>query len=245
VKLRLPARCIRLWLLRARKLSRLFGHGDYWSAFIRGVLPATEHQDSGLRRDASTILDVGASRGQFALFARRRWPKARIVCFEPIPEAAEKLHEVLGNSVTLHRTALGAQEGTRLLNLSQSDDSSSLLTIGRQAREFRGTAGIGTIPVDVRRLSDYLDSGSGRPVVLKIDVQGYELEVLRGANESLQYVDEVLCECSFVELYDGQPLAADVVCYLRRHGFRLVHVGGITTADSGEQLQADLLFRKT
>ncbi len=244
-KIKSPTRSSRLLLLRLRKLRRLASHADYWAALSRGVLPATEHQDSGLTREASTVLDVGASRGQFALFARQRWPRATIVCFEPIPEAATKLQEVLGDSVALHRTALGAANDTRLLNLSQSDDSSSILPIGRQATEFPGTGAVGVMPVDVAPLSDYVDASSVRPVVLKIDVQGYELEVLRGAGSNLRYVDEVLCECSFVKLYDGQPLAADVICHLREHGFRLVHVAGITTSDSGEQLQADFLFRRS
>lgn len=91
-KIRSPTRSSRLLLLRLRKLRRLASHADYCAALSHGVLPATEHQDSGLTREASTVLDVGASRGQFALFARRRWPRARIVCFEPIPEAATKPH---------------------------------------------------------------------------------------------------------------------------------------------------------
>lgn len=244
MKAAFPTRKIRLWLLRMRKLRRLVGHLDYWEAVRQGVLPATEHQDSGLTLNASTVFDVGASRGQFALFARRRWPFATIVCFEPIPEAATKLHEVLGSSVTLHRTALGAKKGTALLNLSKSDDSSSILPIGRQASEFPGTGAVGSIAVDVGTLSDYVYAESVRPVVLKIDVQGYELEVLRGAGEALQHVDEVLCECSFVQLYDGQPVAADITCYLRDHGFRLAHIAAITTSDFGEQLQADFLFRR-
>lgn len=239
-----PARSLRLLLLRVRKLRRLAGHLDYWRAIRRGVMPATEHQDSGLTCNASTIFDVGASRGQFALFARRRWPSASIICFEPIPEASAKLAAVLGKSVTLHRIALGSEKGTDTLNLSKSDDSSSILPIGRQATEFPNTRAVGGITVDVGALGEYLDAEARRPVVLKIDVQGYELEVLRGAGEGLQHVDEILCECSFVQLYDGQPVAADIVCHLRDRGFHLAHVSGITTADSGEQLQADFLFRR-
>lgn len=235
---------IRLSALRARKLSRVLGHADYRRALRRGVLAATEHHDSGLSADASTVLDVGASHGQFALYARHRWRNAEIVCFEPIPTVADKLRSVLGHSATVHCTALGSQAGVQPLNLSRSDDSSSLLPIGRQAVEFPRTDRVGSIEVQVATLAEYLGVDSKRPVVLKIDVQGYELEVLRGAGRELEYVDEILCECSFVELYRGQPVASDVIGYLQARGFRLAHIAGITTSGSGAQLQADFLFRR-
>lgn len=234
---------VRLFLLRTRKVSRIVRRPDYLSALRHGVLAATEHEDSGLRTDAGTVLDVGASRGQFALFARRRWPQASIICFEPIPGAAEKLRETLGPSVTVHRTALGSQKGESILNLSRSDDSSSLLPIGRQADEFPGTAAVGTTPVRVGVLSEYLDADLPRPIVLKIDVQGFELEVLRGAGDRLTHLDEVLCECSFVELYEGQALASDVVAFMHQHAFTLAGLSGLTYSETGQLLQADLLFR--
>lgn len=233
-----------LMLVRARKLRRIGLRADYLAALRRGVLAATEHADSGLRLDVGTVIDVGASRGQFALFARRRWPSARIICFEPIPGAADKLQEVLGGAVTLHRTALGSVEGASSLNISGADDSSSLLPIGRQAVEFPGTRAVGTVTVPVGVLANHLHAALPGPVLLKIDVQGFELEVLHGAGDRLALVDEILCECSFVELYDGQPLASDVIRYLREHGFTLTRVSGLAYGESGRQLQADLLFHR-
>lgn len=80
------------------------------------------------------------------------------------------------------------------------------------------------------------------PVLLKIDVQGGELGVLRGAERSLQHVDAVLVECSFVEFYDGQPLAHDVLDFLGEQGFRLTGAGTPTTDANGSVVQIDLLF---
>ncbi len=82
------------------------------------------------------------------------------------------------------------------------------------------------------------------PTLLKIDVQGYELELLRGAERSLAAIDEILVECSFVELYAGQPLADDVVCHLRERGFGLNGVHSVARGADGRPLQADLLFSR-
>jgi hypothetical protein len=56
-------------------------------------------------------------------------------------------------------------------------------------------------------------------MLLKIDVQGSELQVLQGRRPALDLIDEVYCECSFVELYEGQALADEVICHLRDRGF--------------------------
>jgi hypothetical protein len=59
--------------------------------------------------------------------------------------------------------------------------------------------------------------------------KGFELEVLKGASNSLEYVDEILCEWSFVELYSGQPLADEVISFLQQQRFRLEGVSGRPT----------------
>jgi hypothetical protein len=80
--------------------------------------------------------------------------------------------------------------------------------------------------------------------LLKIDVQGYELDVLRGAGDRIAVVDEVFVEASFAQLYTGQPLAAEVITYLDRCGLRLVDVFGVARDADGIALQADFLFRR-
>jgi hypothetical protein len=131
------------------------------------------------------------------------------------------------------------------MHVSAKDDSSSLLAIGaQQITTFPGTHEERTTEVTVDVLNTYLDEDLPRPCLLKIDVQGFELEVLRGAGDGLSRVDEVLVEASFVELYTGQALADEVVQYLAEHGLRLVDVLGIVRAVDGTALQADLLFRR-
>jgi FkbM family methyltransferase len=231
--------------VRAAKVARVALRPRLWSPLTTGVLAAMEHAHVPFEHDFATVLDVGTSRGQFALFANSRWPAARIIGFEPLPAPAAIARRALPPGVVVHEVALGRRRTRATMNVAGQDDSSSLLGIGRQAVEFAGTAAVGEHDVEVRPLAEYLDRGLCGPTLLKIDAQGYELEVLRGAGPRLVEVDEVYCECSFVELYDGQPKAAEVVAFLHEHGFALTGVFGMTTALSGEQMQADLLFRNT
>lgn len=231
--------------IRLEKLTRVALRPALWRPLSNGVLASMEHAHIPFGADFGTVLDVGASRGQFAVFARSRWPRAGIIGFEPLPGPAAAARRVLGADAVVHEVALGRDTGRATLNVSGHDDSSSLLDIGRQADEFAGTAAVGTLEVDVRRLADFIDPTLPGPVLLKIDAQGYELEVLAGAGDGLRHVDEIYCECSFLELYRGQPMAGEVISFLHTAGFALVGVFGMATALSGEQLQADLLFRRS
>lgn len=80
------------------------------------------------------------------------------------------------------------------------------------------------------------------PVLLKTDVQGGELGVLRGGEALLASIDDVYVECSFVELYEGQALAGQVVGYLEDHGFAVTGEFGMRHDRRGHCLQADVLF---
>lgn len=231
--------------LRARKMIVVGAHRDYWHGLKYGVLPAVEHHRVHFGHEFRTVVDVGASRGQFALFALKKWPAAEVICFEPIPDAAESLHRALGGRVVIHRTALGSEDSTHTLNLSAKDDSSSLLKFAAQAAQYPGTGSVGVVDVPVRTLASHLGPDLQDPILLKIDVQGYELEVLRGSLPQLERVDEVLCECSFLELYEGQPMASEVISFLAAAGFTLVGVYGMSQSMEGGQMQADFLFRRS
>lgn len=238
-------RRLRLARTRLVKLARVARAPAYWPAARKGVVASVEHAHTPFLHDFATVVDVGASRGQFALFAAQRFPSARIVCFEPLPGPQKVLRAVLGDRVELVPAAAGAKPGVAVVNVSAQDDSSSLLRIGRrQVAEFPGTQRVASAEVEVRPLAELLNVELPAPRLLKIDVQGLELDVLRGAGDALGIIDEVFVECSFIELYDGQALADEVIAFLLERGLRLVHVAGLVYGAEGAALQADLLFRR-
>jgi len=194
-------------------------------------------------------VDIGANCGQFALISRKCFPTAMIDSFEPLAEPADRFEKVFSGdaNVHMHRLALGASEGETTIHVSQADDSSSLLPIGRvQTDLFPGTGEREERIIRVAPL-DAILSGQDiqKPALLKLDVQGFELEALQGCESLLDKFDYIYCECSFVELYEGQAMAHEVIDYLSRHGFALSGVYNITYDNKGLAIQADFLFKDT
>jgi FkbM family methyltransferase len=210
------------------------------------VLAGTEHRYV-LTRGLNTIIDIGANRGQFALAAREYCPKASVVSFEPLSRAASVYREVFAgdSKVILHEAAIGPSEKTMRMHVSAREDSSSLLPIlAAQEDNFPGTEEVGTLDVSVAPLEKYiLRKDLVRPVLLKLDVQGFEFEALLGCASLLGQVDVLYCECSFVELYAGQKLAFDIIDWLSQQGFRLTGIYNPLYGQSGETLQADFMFK--
>ncbi|WP_323696903.1 FkbM family methyltransferase [Thiorhodovibrio litoralis] len=129
------------------------------------------------------------------------------------------------------------------MRLASRVDSSSLLALGAQQKALFGMDESGALPVAIQRLDTCLTSPLARPYLLKIDVQGFELEVLKGATALLPEIDAVDVEASDLELYQGQPLRAEIEQFLLDAGF---HVSGHFNAQfhQGQRIQADWLFRR-
>ncbi len=230
---------------RIQKLFLSLTQPSCWHALRLGVAPSIEHIPVLKTLNVDGIIDVGANRGQFSLACRLALPQIPIVAFEPIPGEAKTYRSVHGkcHHVELLETALGDAPGQATLHLSHSADSSSLLAIGqRQTELFPGTQEVDSITVSVKRLDDLQEHWRGRDrQLLKLDVQGFELNVLRGAGETLKNCQYVYAECSDVVLYEGQALRPEVTAFLADHGFRESASYNATYAD-GQLIQADYLY---
>lgn len=233
--------------LRLIKLGTSFVHPSCWGALASGVAPAVEHRAVLRALAIDGVIDVGANRGQFTLACRLVLAGVPVVAFEPIPAEAAKFRKVHGGrpQVKLIECALGEFRGNAALHLSESADSSSLLPIGRKQTElFAHTAEVGTISVGVQRLDDFSEHWRGRVrQLLKIDVQGFELRVLRGATETLKSCAYVYAECSEVPLYDGQALRSEVESFLVEQGFAR-QARHNEQCSGGLLIQADYLFAR-
>ena len=231
------------------KLAAILKSSYYQSRLLRHrVAAGVEHARvlSGL--DCRTVVDIGANRGQFALVARQYHPQARVISFEPLPAAAAKFRAVFAGDdrVTLYEAAIGPVPGNATIHVSHHDDSSSLFPItARQVDLFPGTEEAATAVVRVAPLCDFVSAADiHAPALLKLDVQGFELEALRGCEEFLGYFAYVYAECSFFELYAGQALADEVIAWLRVRGFKLCGVHNVDYKLDGRAIQGDFLFAR-
>lgn len=240
----IEARLMEVTIKRIRKALSALSVPNYWRPLAWGVVPGLEHRQAFVGRNFSSVLDVGANKGQFAIFARHRWPAADLVCFEPLPGPRRKLSRLLRNRAEIHPTALGDQEGETEMHLASRADSSSLLALGDAQKQLFSMEERCVVPVPVRRLDDVVRATNlARPTLLKIDVQGFEFEVLKGASNLLAAIDAVYVECSFIELYVGQRLAAEVAELLDGFGFAEIDRFNVCR-DGDKDVQADILFAR-
>jgi len=191
------------------------------------------------------VVDVGANRGQFALAAQMSGVR-EIISFEPVPSEAAIYRRNCANarSVVLHEVALSDAAGEVILHVTDRPDSSSLLRPGPGQEKAFGIRSSQTIRVETRRLDDVIDQAMlrGKSSMLKIDVQGAERSVLLGATGLLSEFTYVYAECSYVELYERQALANDLIGFLADHGFSVRGVYNTTETTAFGPTQSDFLF---
>ncbi|MBV8359561.1 MAG: FkbM family methyltransferase, partial [Deltaproteobacteria bacterium] len=228
---------------RALKLTRLLTFATGRRGLCYGVGAAIEHRRALSGLNVATVVDVGANKGQFALLAMEVFPGATIYSFEPLNEPAARLRKMLAGKVKLFETAIGPYQREGTIYVSRRADSSSLLPIAKQSQIFPGTELKEERVIPITPLSNLLSRCDiKQPAMLKIDVQGYELEVLIGCDPLLFDFQYIYVECSFCELYQGQALAEDVILYLVDRNFRLSGVYNQVEDSSRRPVQADFLF---
>jgi FkbM family methyltransferase len=193
----------------------------------------------------ATVIDVGANAGQFARAAAEVFPGCRVISFEPLPEAADAFEQNLADcaDVELRRTAVGASAGSVAFHPHEYSLASSVLARDPEASDEAWTGERAPIDVPVVRLDDAVDlTAVEAPLLLKLDVQGYEAEVLSGAQQVLQRCDAVLVELALVRAYTGQPLAAELIALLAGQGWRLDAVLDVRSDRTGQIAELDALF---
>jgi FkbM family methyltransferase len=195
-----------------------------------------------------TIIDVGANVGQFAIAAAKLFsPVTQIYSFEPYPEVVELLQQNVHHlkNITIYPLALGKNEGEIAFHVNTHSHSSSILPLAEAHRDaFPYAQEVKTITVTLSTLDKIFSMVMLEPpILLKLDVQGYEATTLQGGMETLQRVNYVVVETSFKPLYEGEVLFMDIVRLMAEHHFRfLCPIGWLSNPENGEILQMDALF---
>jgi len=201
--------------------------------------------------EISLVLDVGANTGQYGRELRELGYRGRIVSFEPLRSAYLELERsAVGDPLwTTFNCGIGSTTGSAEINVASNVHSSSLLAMlprhlssapesGYRARE----------EIIVRTLDSVLPEihAEAENIFLKSDTQGYEAEVLKGAQETLLRVRGVQLELSLVPLYDGETLLADMIYRMSASGFQLMSLEpGFADPRTGQLLQVDGIFYRT
>ena len=235
-------------------IPQLFAHGGAIKALLTWPRFSITSYNmlAGLRSQGiipATVIDVGANVGQFAIAASKLFPNAKVHAFEPQPDCFDELQRNCRSldNVRVYDLALGERAGSVVFHVNTHRHSSSLLSLSAAHKSaFPDALESQDIEVTMTTLDDLMEARAlAGPVLLKVDVQGYEPQVLAGATQTLARVDYVILEASFKPLYEGELPFLAVVEQMRTQGFDFLRpVGWLTDPTTTEVLQADALFRR-
>jgi FkbM family methyltransferase len=201
-----------------------------------------------VQQDIETLIDVGANQGQFAIAWKKFYPGSKIFSFEPVPETFDKLKantQTFSNISTLNM-ALGSKPGTLSIYKNGHSHASSFLKVSQfQKEHIPATAHEEPEEVSVSTLDtiskEFGDLGCS---VLKLDVQGFEREVLMGAEEVLKKINFLIIEMSFRPMYEGELLFEKMDDLLKQFGFKIVAPLGFLQTNDLQIPQIDFLYER-
>jgi len=187
------------------------------------------------------VIDVGAYHGDFAAYALETWPKCRVRCFEPQPGKKARIEARFDSDerVRVYPELLSRRSHERL-TLSLVETASSVLKEHVVQHE-------GSIELSSWALDDWWQEHGevDSPDLVKLDVQGYELEILKGSEALLKTVSVVIAEVNLLDIHAGVPLVDEFSSWLADRGFVAFDVAGLTRRPLDQALwQMDLVYVK-
>jgi len=191
----------------------------------------------GLR--PSLLIDVGAYEGEWTKFASRVFPGSRILMIEAQQAKRARLQALADQSasVELEMALLGPTDGATV-SFIEMETGSSVLPEGLAPNGHRVdivSRTLDSILAERRWTNQAID-------LLKLDVQGFELKVLLGAEEAVARTEFVVLEASLIEVNQGCPLITDVIAHMVARHFVLIDIWSQVRRGNGALWQTDLLF---
>lgn len=196
------------------------------------------------------VLDIGANAGQFGRELRGSGYRGRIVSFEPLTEAFQRLQAAARGDQAWRviNLALGDSPGIQKIHVAANSESSSLLRmlpLHLDAAPYSRYTGEESVQVETLDAKFDDVCAGARRIYMKVDTQGYESQVLRGAERSLELIDTIQIEMSLAPLYAGQMLFDDLYAELTGRGFGLVGLeNNFGDPRTGHLLQVDGIFHR-
>lgn len=207
-----------------------------YSAFLRRMV------ESGL--NPRTVFDVGIGYGTPWLY--EAFPKAHFVLIEPQKRFEPVLRDLCASmDAEYHLVGVGrAEQHLPIYELSDSPTGSSFLPHNERSDRHGGTTEKSKDQMHIIPLDTFQDKPG--PCFLKIDTEGYELEVLHGALKVLEKTDVVLLEVAVMERHVGEPDLIEIGAFMKTVGFRLLDFPVMTPqAVDGPLVYVDAAFGRT
>jgi FkbM family methyltransferase len=194
------------------------------------------------------VVDVGANEGQFGRRLRRVYA-GDLISFEPVSAPFARLGNIAhaDSRWSVHQLALGSTDGTASIHVASDSTFSSFLAVNEFSRQrFRRSVVTADQQVSVKRLDDVLTALPGntisRRIFLKLDTQGFDLEVFKGLGKYAAQVRMLQSEISLVKIYEGMPDWTESLETYRRDGLYVAGMFPVTRDDKARVIEYDCLL---
>lgn len=196
------------------------------------------------------LIDVGANEGQFGVYLRKINFNKKIISFEPLTEAFQKLRTkaLRDNNWKVFNYALGDKEKDEIINISANSVSSSILKINENHLETAAESEIiKSEKIKVKRLDKILlsETKNYNKIFLKVDTQGYEDKVLDGAKNIINKIEGIRVEMSLKPLYENSLSFEDLYKKIIKMDYILWDLStAFVHRKTAQVLQLDAVFFK-
>jgi FkbM family methyltransferase len=192
--------------------------------------------------DINFVFDVGANDGQFGSMLRQNGYKGYIFSFEPVHTSYENLEKQSSRDPkwVTYNYALGSENKNMEINVTHATAFASFLDPNKYAEDIRAKE----VPVtkkeivEIKKLDDVFEGiiskhpTENNNIFLKMDTQGYDLEVFKGAKNIINKIVALQSEISILPLYEGMPDYLKTITEYRKEGFEITSLHPVTRDDN-------------
>ena len=232
-------------LIESNGVTKLLKYNLWRKGLLNGIAATIELENMVKDINPETIIDIGSNKGQFIMLIEQLFSNKIIYSFEPLVEALEIQKRFFNykKNIFFYNFALGSNPSTKEFFITKRMDSSSFFKINKiknKNYEIQSKKNIQIFTLDEVMVNKEIP----KPILLKIDVQGYELEVLKGSDKILSKIDYLLIEVTDSEMYINQPISTEIIEYLKNKNFHIIKENVHLKIDNTNIVQKDLLFKK-
>ena len=229
-----------------KKIIKLSKHKLWRKGLLSGIAATIELENLLININPETVIDVGSNKGQFIMLIEKLYPDKKIYSFEPIMEVLEKQKKFFNykKNISYYNFALGSSSSIKEFFITKRKDSSSFFKVNLEKNKNKNYQIKKTKNINIKTLDKIMiGKETIKPILMKIDVQGYELEVLKGSDKLLNKIDYIVLEVSKNEMYKNQPKVDQIVDYLQNRNFYVLKQSNWSKIKKTNFLQRDMLFK--
>lgn len=185
------------------------------------------------------VIDIGAYTGEWTLMTRQIFPTSKILMIEPQISCRERLSNIVNesNNNTYYSNSLLGAIDNRTVDFNESANASSIYEMNSDVTSYKQSKVLVTLDTVLLSYPAFIKSK-----LIKLDVQGYEIEILKGSSSVLKNTEFILMEVSLIDIYKNSPLIYDVFLFMQKSGYYVYDFCSQIRLPDFTLWQVDILF---